>query len=178
VKTRSLQACALAGCFSILSCGSLPVSPARMDSLRASIERVTQAGALACAPRELALARAHYDFAKTELEIGNATRADRHIGLAEQNVGAAQVLTPDRGCASARDEVPAIPSSSMQSRGATRAAALRKLEADGGGVCTTFPAGAVNDVCLTTHIYGETRLDEAIASWHASNVLSIDDFEL
>lgn len=178
MKIRSLQACVLAGCFSILSCGSLPASPARVDSLRTSIERAAQAGANACAPRELALARAHYDFALTELKIGNATRAERHISLAEQNVGAAQVLIPERGCESARDEVPAIPGSSMQSRSTKRAAAQRKLEADGGGECATFPAGAVNDVCLTTHVYGETRLDEAIATWHTSNVLLIDDFEL
>jgi hypothetical protein len=149
-----------------------------MDSLRVSIERVTQSGALACAPRELALARAHYDFAQTELEIGNATRAERHIALAEQNVGAAQVLTPERGCQSVRDEVPAIPSSSVRAERATRALAQRSFEADGGGSNATFPAGAVNDVCLTAHVYGETRLDAAIAIARLSNVLSIDDFEL
>lgn len=133
-----------------------------MDTLRVSIERATRSGALACAPRELALARAHYDFAQTELEIGNATRAEQHIALAEQNVGAAQVLTPERGCQSVRDEVPAIPSSSLHSHSVTRALALRSFEADGGGLNATLPAGAVNDVCLTAHVYGETRLDEAL----------------
>jgi hypothetical protein len=162
----------------ILGCGSLPVNSARIDTLRVSIERVTRSGALACAPRELALARAHYDFAQTELEIGNATRAEQHIALAEQNVGAAQVLTPERGCQSARDEVPAIPSSSLHSHSATRALALRSFEADGGGSNAALPAGAVNEVCLTAHVYGETRLDEAIAIANLSNVLSIDDFEL
>jgi hypothetical protein len=195
-----------------------------MDTLRTSIERVTQSGALACAPRELALARANYDFALTELKNGNATRAQRHIALAEQNVGAAQVLTPDRGCQSVRDEMPAIPSSSTRSRSQAQTRLLVDAEADGGRNNATFPAGAVKDTdarsltfsfcrqtdtanatlasqmpkvewsCrstdlrtlpetqrlkaarLTAHVYGETRLDEAIAM--SSVVLSIGDFEL
>jgi hypothetical protein len=151
-----------------------------MDTLRAALERVTQSGALACAPRELALARSHYDFAQTELQSGHTAQAQRHIAVAEQNVGAAQVLTPDRGCESVRDEVPATPSSSMQTRSAMRATG-QFGEADGGRSKSAFPVGAVNEnrlnaARLTAHVYGETRLDVAIAM--SSNVLSIGDLEL
>lgn len=150
---QRVQAGVVASCFCILSCGSLPVPAARIDSLRATIERATQAGALDCAPREIALARAHYDFAQVELRNGNATRAERHIAVAEQNVGAAQVLTPDRGCRSDRDETPAIPSSSVRARSA----------ADGG----EFPLGAVKDTdanCLTFSLSGRTDSASALTA--------------
>jgi hypothetical protein len=143
-----------------------------LDTLRAAIDRVTQAGALACAPRELALARAHYDFAQLELQNGEAARAQRHIGMAEQNLGAAQVLTPDRGCATsaqgAVDEIPTIPRSSMRLRsGASRVVNTRSAEADGGN---TFPAGAVKNTdarCLITTMCRNT--DNAHAA-HASQI--------
>jgi hypothetical protein len=125
----------------MLSCGSLPVSGVRMEQLRTSIERVSNAGAVTCAPRELALARAHYEFAQTELLHGDATRALRHLALAEQNLGAAQVLTPARGCKSgpaSAHEVSAIPNRS----GPSDARARNPLEADG-GAGTALPAGAV-----------------------------------
>jgi hypothetical protein len=107
-----------------------------MDSLRSAIERATHAGALQCAPREIALARAHYDFAQIELRNGDLARAERHIAAAQANLGAAQVLTPDRGCKTG-DETPAIPSNSRRPRSAARSAA------DGGA---SFPHGAVKNI--------------------------------
>jgi hypothetical protein len=88
----------LSVCVGLSSCGQLPVSAARIEQLHAAIERVTQAGALQCAPRELALARAHYDFAEVELLHGDVQRARQHLEAAERNLGAAQVLTPEHGC--------------------------------------------------------------------------------
>lgn len=150
------NSCVIAYCFCIFSCGTLPVSRARVDQLRTSIERVSKAGAVTCAPRELALARAHYDFAQTELLHGDATRALQHLALAEQNLGAAQVLTPDRGCKSASpssDEVSAIPSRSSEGR----AVAQHALEADGGGDALSCGAvqahddNAARDLTLTAY---------------------------
>jgi hypothetical protein len=212
------RACVVLSSISILGCGSLPLPAARVDAVRAAIDRAMHAGALRCAPREIALARAHYDFAQVELRNGNAARAQQHIAVAEQNVGAAQVLTPDRGCATGSDQVPAIPRSSVPARSAANAAA------DGGKLSAQLPLGAVkntdakcltlslagradsasaltasqmsqhdqscgsadprslrlastvNEPCLTPHLYGETRLDEAFAMSYA--VLSIGDFEL
>jgi hypothetical protein len=158
---QRVQAGIFASCLSILSCGSLPVPAARMDSLRATIERATHAGALDCAPREIALARAHYDFAQVELRHGNATRAERHIAVAEQNVGAAQVLTPDRGCREARDETPAIPSSSVRARRVALSAA------DGGSRSAALPLGAVKNTDasrLTFSLSGRTDSASALTA--------------
>lgn len=158
---QRVQAGIVASCLSILSCGSLPVPASRMDSLRATIERATHAGAFDCAPRELALARAHYDFAQVELRNGNATRAERHIAVAEQNVGAAQVLTPDRGCRKGRDETPAIPSSSVRARSAALSAA------DGGNVSAALPPGAVKNTDasrLTFSLSGRTDSASALTA--------------
>lgn len=166
----------VASCMSILSCGSLPVPGARMQALRAAIDRATQAGALTCAPREIALARAHYDFAQLELRNGDAARAQRHIAVAEQNLGAAQVLTPDRGCASAGDEVPAIPRSSVRARSAAR------MAADGGDLSAVFPAGAVKNtdaICLTFSLPGCTDTASALtASQMSQHVQSISSADL
>jgi hypothetical protein len=159
VTAQRVQAAIFASCSSILSCGSLPVPAARMDSLRATIERATHAGALDCAPREIALARAHYDFAQVELRNGNATRAERHIVVAEQNVGAAQVLTPDRGCRKDRDETPTIPSSSVRARSAAIGAA-------DGGELRELPWGAVQTdaSCLTFSLSGRTDSASALTA--------------
>jgi len=154
---RLVAAGVIVACSSILSCGSLPVPAARMDSLRAAIDRATHAGALACAPREIALARAHYDFAQVELRAGNAAVAERHIAVSEQNLGAAQVLTPDRGCRTIGDETPAIPSSS------TRPRSVSSYAADGGGL----PLGAVKNTdaeCLTFNLSGQTDSARALTA--------------
>jgi len=98
---------AVSCCLGTPGCGSLPVSSARLSKLRDAIARVSAAGALACAPRELALARAHYGFAQSELRNGEVDRAQQHLDEAELNLGAAQVLTPARGCG--REAEPNLP---------------------------------------------------------------------
>ncbi|MEY4577393.1 MAG: hypothetical protein RL701_2096 [Pseudomonadota bacterium] len=109
--------------------GALDVSPARMDRLHFRIDAVTRTGAYACAPRELALARAHYDFAQIELIQGDLRRAQRHLEDAEENAGAAQVLTPEKGCApSSPGDVPA---SLSPRQVASDRAACDLAEADG-----------------------------------------------
>lgn len=96
-------------CASAAACGALPVDSVRFVKLRDSLARVRDAGAMACAPRELALARAHYGFAQIELRNGDVPRALQHLDEAEMNLGAAQVLTPERGCKGAGQELPAEP---------------------------------------------------------------------
>ena len=80
------------------ACAGTAVEPARLVGLRASIAAVTRAGAARCAPRELALAHANFDFAQMELSQGDVQRARRHLDDVAENVGAAEVLTPERGC--------------------------------------------------------------------------------
>jgi OmpA-OmpF porin, OOP family len=60
------------------------------------IERARSAGAYACAPRELALAEAHADFADNELAQGDFLRAQEHLKLAVENAN--QALANSKGC--------------------------------------------------------------------------------
>jgi OmpA-OmpF porin, OOP family len=57
---------------------------ARADALGGETDRARRAGAMRCAPRELAAADANIDFALKELDAGNAGRAEEHLELAER----------------------------------------------------------------------------------------------
>ncbi len=67
------------------------------EIIQADIQRARKSGAYRCAPRELALAEAHLDFAYGEVEEGNSPRAQEHILVAEENVKKALVLSKDCG---------------------------------------------------------------------------------
>ncbi|MGI5862346.1 MAG: OmpA family protein [Myxococcales bacterium] len=66
------------------------------EVIQADIQRARKSGAYRCAPRELALAEAHLDFAYGEVSEGNSTRAQEHIVVAEENIKKALVLS--KGC--------------------------------------------------------------------------------
>ncbi len=66
------------------------------EVIQADIQRARKSGAYRCAPRELALAEAHLDFAYGEVSEGNSTRAQEHIVIAEENIKKALVLS--KGC--------------------------------------------------------------------------------
>jgi outer membrane protein OmpA-like peptidoglycan-associated protein len=95
---------ALAGCGA-----SLPTAP-RFVSLRRAIALVTEDGAYGCAPRELALARANLQFAQIELDQGDTARAEQHLEEAQEQVGAAQVLSPRQRCQKSTQALPVLPS--------------------------------------------------------------------
>ncbi len=63
------------------------------------IVEARQQGAQRCAPRELALAESHNDFAKQDLFEGNPFRAREEIGIAETNVREALRKSPEHICA-------------------------------------------------------------------------------
>lgn len=79
---------------------------------RANTERVARAvteisdarsaGAYGCAPRELAMAEAHLDFARAELASGDSERGLAHLVEAELNASAALRLSRSSQCALAR----------------------------------------------------------------------------
>ena len=79
-------------------CGGGRAAEARLSRLRASLVPVA-VGARRCAPRELALAQAHLDFARMELAQGDLGRAREHMDRAEANRGAAVALSPAARCA-------------------------------------------------------------------------------
>src|SRR5262245_12325940 len=79
---------------------------ARLTRLEHTIEEVITAGAYVCAPHELALARANAEFARVELIQGDPERANEHMVEAEQNAGAARLLSPKERCQATAVPVP------------------------------------------------------------------------
>lgn len=73
-----------------------PSISAQVDVVRVDIDRARQSGAYRCAPKELAEATTHADFAATELAQGDFMRAQEHIERAVKNANAA--IENSRGC--------------------------------------------------------------------------------
>ena len=86
MRSRTFALLLLAGC----------ASGPRLREASAALEsRATEAkqrGAAQCAPRELALAEAHLEFAQTELDLGRPSRAEEHLAIADENLKVAQGL--------------------------------------------------------------------------------------
>ena len=83
----------------VAACSQGAVLEGRIGGLREIIDQAERNGAYRCAPRELALAKAHVEFAETELAQGNAVVADAHFSVAEPNARAAYRLSPAARCA-------------------------------------------------------------------------------
>ena len=64
------------------------------------MREVLRAGAYVCAPRELAIARAHLEFARVDYKQGDQAGADEHLRESSLNVRAAERLSPSERCAS------------------------------------------------------------------------------
>jgi len=90
-------ACALA--LSLAGCARAREVGIGIDGVQRRLERVLSAGAYYCAPRELALARAHLEFARAELTQGDPARAHDHLAEAQLNARAAERLSPRERCA-------------------------------------------------------------------------------
>lgn len=97
---------------------------ARLGRLERTLEDVIHAGAYVCAPHELALARANLEFARVELVQGNPVRAQQHMVEAEQNAGAARLLSPKERC-----EATAVPLPELSDESAR--------DSDGDGIADT-----------------------------------------
>ncbi|HSZ82816.1 MAG TPA: OmpA family protein [Polyangia bacterium] len=67
--------------------------------VRAIAKEARDNGAYKCAPRELALAETHLEFASTELEQGDYFRARDHLQIADENARLAHRLSPRDKCA-------------------------------------------------------------------------------
>jgi hypothetical protein len=70
----------------------------RVDDTARSLRDVEARGAMRCAPRELALAQSHLEFARLERDRGAPTRAHQHLDVADENVRAAAELSPVGRC--------------------------------------------------------------------------------
>jgi outer membrane protein OmpA-like peptidoglycan-associated protein len=88
-------------CLSLLilaSCSQATRLQGRIVGIRDIVEQAERNGAYRCAPRELATAKAHLDFADTELAQGDPFRAEEHYILAEPAARAALRLSPPERC--------------------------------------------------------------------------------
>lgn len=98
------KANACAALIVLSACASDPALDRQMGAIEAMLERAEAAGAMRCAPRELALGRAHLGFAAFERDRGHLSRAEEHLAIAEPNAGAALYLSPVARCS---DDPPA-----------------------------------------------------------------------
>ncbi|HEX4403958.1 MAG TPA: OmpA family protein [Polyangia bacterium] len=70
-----------------------------VHQVRAIAKEARDNGAYKCAPRELALAETHLEFASTELDQGDYFRARDHLQIADENARLAHRLSPRDKCA-------------------------------------------------------------------------------
>jgi OmpA-OmpF porin, OOP family len=85
--------------FLLVSCTASESLRGRIDGLSSIAQNAEQNGAMKCAPRELAMARSHLEFAKNELDQGQYANAINHVDIAEPNARAALANSPPDRCA-------------------------------------------------------------------------------
>ena len=83
----------------LVSCTQVSAMRGNIDGLTKVADQAERNGAIRCAPRELALAKSHLEFATVELDQGFWTRAKEHLDIAEANAHAAYDLSPPQKCA-------------------------------------------------------------------------------
>jgi outer membrane protein OmpA-like peptidoglycan-associated protein len=98
-RARSNARWGLALTIALLGCASAPAMQGRISALRESLDQADRNGARRCAPRELALGRAHAEFADRELAEGHMSRAEDHLLVSDANARAAITLSPPDRCA-------------------------------------------------------------------------------
>ncbi len=81
------------------SCTASSTLRGRIDGLSSIADNAEKSGAMKCAPRELALARSHIEFAKSELDQGEFSNAVAHVNIADPNAHAALANSPPDRCA-------------------------------------------------------------------------------
>jgi outer membrane protein OmpA-like peptidoglycan-associated protein len=82
----------------LVSCGQSAAMRGRIDGLTGVVREAEKNGAMRCAPRELALAKAHLHFAATDLDQGVPSDAQNHLEIAEPNAHAALAMSPVDQC--------------------------------------------------------------------------------
>jgi len=89
---------ALALVVCLAGCGHGPILRGKIAGAEKLVNQAERNGARRCAPRELAMARAHLKFALTELDQGFLSKATDHLAIAEPNAQAAYDLSPPEKC--------------------------------------------------------------------------------
>src|SRR6185436_8155900 len=88
----ALAALAVVFVVAFSGCAGLQVEQ-NVRQVRAIAKEARDNGAYKCAPRELALAETHLEFANNELEQGDYFRARDHLAIADENARLAHRLS-------------------------------------------------------------------------------------
>jgi len=78
----------------------------RLREVRAMIDDAQSNGAMLCAPRELATASSHLQFAEIDLAQGELSNAWEHLAVAQPNAEATILLSPAARCRRVPSEGP------------------------------------------------------------------------
>jgi len=100
---RALPLLAAASALVGAGCAASAVHEQRLAGIRSALQDVEAHGAASCAPRELAVARSHLEFADLERAQGFSSRAEAHLDVADENVRAARVLASSARCSARPD---------------------------------------------------------------------------
>ena len=106
---RARAAVAIVTLFGVTSCADVSRMRGDIEALKKLSDQAKDNGALKCAPRELAMAHAHLEFATVELDQGFFVRARDHLDLAQANAHAAYDLSPPQRCAERGFEEAPVP---------------------------------------------------------------------
>jgi len=90
----------------LAGCQAAPQLRGRIAGVRNITELAAQNGAMKCAPRELALARAHLQFSEMALAEGSLSRAEAQLDTAEANAKAALGQSPPEHCSGQPQALP------------------------------------------------------------------------
>jgi outer membrane protein OmpA-like peptidoglycan-associated protein len=89
----------------VTGCAGLELE-SNVREVRSIAKEARDNGAYKCAPRELALAETHVEFATNELEQGDYFRAREHVAIADRNARQAFRMSPRDRCVSAAPAKP------------------------------------------------------------------------
>jgi len=81
-----------------MGCSSAQSLDQNVDAIEQMLIDAEGAGAMHCAPRQLAIARSHLEFAQIEREQGFISKAERHLEIADEHARAARLLSPAAHC--------------------------------------------------------------------------------
>ncbi len=107
-QTFGLKSAAIAAVLLASACGGSALRT-RVQSLDPVLADAEARGAMNCAPRQLAVARAHREFAVTELDQGNTERAAQHVTIAEENARAAVAVSEPGRCTAENVVIHSVP---------------------------------------------------------------------
>jgi outer membrane protein OmpA-like peptidoglycan-associated protein len=85
--------------FAFSGCAATAKLRGGINTTRKKLEQIERNGAYVCAPKELALAKAHLKFAELEIDQGRGSRAQYHFKIAVRNAELADEKSPADKCA-------------------------------------------------------------------------------